>query len=198
MTKRLFLILILFCSLSLNAQNAFYGKLWANGQESECNWFFDENRACMQLKFSTGDSVMTDARVIMHSGSGKLEFITYSNGQRSVFTTHADSIVIPTDFEPINFFTSGLTSEFAGIGNCTKYQGRNLKAQYVMYLTDTVTIDLSAFQLFFRGDESFYWVSKNQPHSFPVNTVKVSASGELIQSFLVHNITNEIPQGIWQ
>lgn len=193
--KLIFTGIILFGSFISNAQLALLGKIWTNGSESECNWYFEDSRVCFQMIY-TNDTMKVDSRMIMQAGSKDLQIITYQNGKRTEALIPDDQRV--KDSLSVSFFKEGATAYFPNFGNCPKVRARTTTHEYMAYLIQDLPIDLRRYEHMFSNNELFMWLLKENPHAFPAQYIKVDVKGELLLSLLMEKSMEEISPSIWE
>ena len=201
MTKRILSLVIVFaiaCISVVNAQKlAIYGDMWENGTNSECNWYFKANKACMQYKFKDDKQVEYDIRVIMTAGSNQLKVVTFQGGQRFDANIPVDS-VRGSSIETVSFFASNSTKEFQNFGDCKKYIGRTHMKEYMAFTFENPLINLSQFKSFIKNDPVFEWFSSIQGHQFPVQAITASSDGQLIRSYLAKRFEADFSDAIFE
>jgi len=194
MTKRIFIligVLVLGTFSSLKAQKlAIYGEIWENGTNSECNWFFKGNKACMQLKFSDDKNINYDIRLIMTAGSNQLKVVSFQDGQRTESLIPVDSIY-GSSIETVRFFASNSSKEFEQFGDCKKFIGRTHMKEYMAFTFENPLINLIQFKSFIKNDPVFEWFCSIQGHQFPVQALTANSDGQLTRSFLAKRMEND-------
>lgn len=201
MIKQIFIaiiVVVLGGISSANAQKlAIYGDMWENGTNSECNWFFKSNKACMQYKFTDDKQVNYDVRLIMTAGSNQLKVVAIQGGQRTETLIPVDSIH-GSSIETVRFFASNSTKEFEQFGDCKKFIGRTHMKEYMAFTFENPMINLSQFKAFIKNDPVFEWFSSIQGHQFPVQAITTNADGQLMRSFLAKRMENDFPDSVFE
>jgi ankyrin repeat protein len=198
---RLLIISIFILPMLSFGQMAIKGSLWEYGASSECNWYFADNLACMEIIPEKNENGTTAIRVIMDATSKKITLVTENVNGSNYFSTSMDSIKGQVQ-SLVQFQKTGTTKEFDQLGTCVKYQAKTHENEYIAFLFDAPSINLGLFKAFFKDDELFGFLATELPHSFPAQSITVKANGELQRSFQASSTSTkfffsvfEIPSG---
>ncbi len=198
--KKYFLLvvttLILLFNRVYSQKISIYGSILENGIESKCNWYFEGDKACMELIFRNQENSITTMRIIMNSANQQLKIVTLSNESRNCYSTIADSIK-DTKSKTINFVSTHIKKEFDIFGICTKIQARDVTNEYLIYVFENENINLSRFQTFIKNDKIFEFISSTKSNQFPVQAITTLSNGELQRSYLAETYSLEVPSYIF-
>jgi hypothetical protein len=67
----------------------------------------------------------------------------------------------------------------------------------IAFVYSSEKIDLSRFASFFKNDQIFAMLALNKIEGFPIQAITVAPNGELLRSYLAKEITETLPQGIF-
>jgi len=193
-------LLLLAVSLnyhSLSAQVRIKGSLWDNGNEAECNWYFKDHLACMELisKEPNGTSVHT--RIVLNAQTKQMTISTKTTNGVNCLTVSADSIRSNSNSSP-RFFPSKEEKIFDGFGSCKKVQAKSHEQESLLFYFENNQINLGQFSDFLKNDTGFNWLSQNTTHGFPVQSITVDALGNLQRSYLAFSISEIVDESIFE
>jgi hypothetical protein len=194
---RLFLFIILVFPFISTSQLAIKGSLWENGASSECNWYFADKLACMEIVPEKNEYGTTAIRVIMDATSKKLTLITENLNGSNYFITSIDSIKGRTE-TILKFQKSGTTKDFDQLGICSKYQAKTHENEYMAFIFDAPSIDLGLFKEFLKDDQLFGYLANEMPHSFPAQSLIVKANGDLQRSYQANSSIKEFMFSVFE
>jgi hypothetical protein len=194
------LLLLLAVSLnfhSLSAQVRIKGSLWDNGNEAECNWYFKDHLACMELisKEPNGTSVHT--RIVLNAQTKQMTISTTTTNGVNCLTVSADSIRSNSNSSP-RFIPSKEEKIFDGFGSCKKVQSKSHEQESLLFYFEHNQINLGQFSDFLKNDTGFTWLSQNTTHGFPVQSITVDALGNLQRSYLAISIVESVEEGVFE
>jgi hypothetical protein len=193
-------ILLLAVSLNffaLSGQVTITGSLWENGSEAECNWYFKDHLACMEIisKEPKGTSVHT--RIVLNAQTKQMTISTKTTNGVNCLTVSADSIRSNSNSSP-RFIPSKEEKIFDGFGSCKKVQAKSHEQESLLYYFENNQINLSQFSDFLKNDTGFTWLSQNTTHGFPVQSITVDALGNLQRSYLVISMVESVNEGVFE
>ncbi len=202
MTKSIFiyrLLLLLAVILnfhSLKAQVTIKGSLWDKGIEMECNWYFKDHLACMEMISNEADGTRIQTRLVMNANTQQLTIVSSTSSGTNYFTLSADSIR-PNQSTPVRFIESSEVRNFEGFGSCRKMQAKSHTQESLLYYFENEKINLSLYTAFLKGDTGFEWLSANTSNGFPVQSITVDAMGNLQRSYIALSIEEKVDEGIF-
>lgn len=185
--KIIYTLFFLLPTLSF-AQTAIQGSLWENGNSSVCNWYFADDRACMELIPEKNENGTTAIRFIFNARNSTLTVVTENTNGSNFFVTPTDSIKSNLKHVP-KFQQTGTTKEFEQIGLCTKYQAKSHQNEFMAFLFELPALDLSQFKDFFKSDPLFIFLTNEKPNYFPAQSIIVKANGELQFSYQTTSVS---------
>jgi hypothetical protein len=198
MTRKILSIVfsvLVFSGINAQTKVAIYGSLWEQGAESKCNWYFQGDKAVMELIYDVeGKNIR--ALIGMKSGSNQLFVNTIVDGAANCTSIHKDSIR-PGIMGNISFIRNGSPKEFESFGVCQRAQARTHTNEFMMYVFSHPAIQFSKFAAFVKNDPAFQWLSTQSGHDFPVQSFVVKTNGELERSFLANSFTEDFDSGIF-
>lgn len=188
MTK-LFIYLLVFAPFLVSAQKiGFKGSLWENGRESECNWYFNGNRACMEFNYLDDQQQAINVRLVMDATTQKMQIVTTTPQGEVCHQFPVDSIKGSASTVQL---VGSTTTGSLGAYSTQKWQGRTHEFQYLSFTIQDEKVKLSAFLNFLKNDEIFRFFAVQNQNRFPVQVVKTNALGELLRSYVVNEVLTD-------
>jgi len=175
---------------------AVYGSIWEKGNESECNWYFKGDLACMQLIFKGSQNETIETRLIMNSQTNKLTVVTKNNETETCISVSADSIKKETK-ALLAFKSIGNSKEIENLGTCVRFNAKNHTNEYLVYVFENNAISLHKFKNFIKNDIIFEFFSASVNHQFPAQALSTTSTGELQRSFIVSSINDSFSEEIF-
>jgi hypothetical protein len=194
------LLLLLAVSLnfhSLSAQVTIKGSLWDNGNEAECNWFFKDNFACMELISLNTDGTSIHTRLVMNAQTKEMTIVTRSSTGSNCLIVSADSIRSNSN-APAHFVESKEAKNFESFGSCKKVHAKSHSQESLLYYFENTKINLSLFAAFLKGDAGFEWLSTHTTNGFPVQSITVDALGNLQRSYLAISMVESVDDRVFE
>ncbi len=195
--KRYLLLMTLSLNLfSLFGQVTIKGSLWENGNESECNWYFKDHLACMEMISNQTDGTKIQTRLVMNANTQQLTIVSSTSSGTNYLTLSADSIR-SSQTAPVRFIEVNEQRNFEGFGSCKKIQAKSHTQESLLYYFENAKINLSLFTDFLKGDACFEWLSTNTSNGFPVQSITVDPLGNLKRSFLATSIDYSVNDSVF-
>lgn len=194
--KKLIIYILIAVPFAAGAQVTIKGSIWNNGHESNCNWHFQGNKACMELFFSHDASNGTgiqSMKLIMNATSGIMTIVSRKHSEVLVYEVHADSIQGVKGTLPVFSKTADGATE-----QLQKYQAVTHQYEWMFMLQTSLDINLSVFKAFFKDDEAFAWLAEQQIKGFPERSIMVDSRGNLIRSWRTLSIEQLVDAAVFE
>jgi hypothetical protein len=180
--------------LLATAQVTIKGSIWSNGYESACNWYFQDNKACMEIFIAQDPNNLgvQSIKMIMDAQTGKLTIVSRKNSEVLVYEVSADSIQAANYSLPLFLKTAERTAE-----QLEKYQAVTHQNEWMFLLQADVNVNLSLFKAFLKDDAAFAWIAQQGIKGFPERSIMVDSRGNLIRSWRTLSIENKVDDAVF-